>query len=212
MQTSATFWDKAAAKYAKSPIEDMDAYLYTLDRTRSYLRADDRILEVGCGTGSTALLLSENVAHITASDSAPNMIAIAKSKAADKAVKNVDFLVAEATDDTVNGAPFDALLAHNLIHLLPNLDAFMDAASQLVQPGGVFISKTVCQIGTGAPLKYRLIKYLLPVMQWLGKAPYVNFMDAKTLEDKIQAAGFEIIETGNYPITAMSRYIVARKI
>ena len=57
MHKTAKFWDKAAAKYAKSPIEDIEAYNYTIGRTRSYLSPTDRVLEVGCGTGSTALLL-----------------------------------------------------------------------------------------------------------------------------------------------------------
>ena len=36
-------------------------------------------------------------------------------------------------------------------------------------------------------------------------------MEIKKLEDIISAAGFKIIETGNYPASPPSRYIVARK-
>jgi len=47
-------------------------------------------------------------------------------------------------------------------------------------------------------------------MQWLGKAPYVRFMEIAELEHIISSEGFKIIETGNYP--PPSRYIVARKV
>ena len=82
MQNAARFWDKVAPKYAKSPIADMDAYTYTLERTRSYLSPDDTVLEVGCGTGSTALLLAGNVRHVTASDLSANMIEVGSEKSA----------------------------------------------------------------------------------------------------------------------------------
>ena len=47
---------------------------------------------------------------------------------------------------------------------------------------------------------------------WVGKAPYVKFIKAYELEDQITSSGFEVLEADNYPVTALSRYIVARKI
>ena len=61
MQETMKFWDGIAEKYAKRPISDMAAYEYTLGRTRSYLKPEDQVLELGCGTGSTALLLAGDV-------------------------------------------------------------------------------------------------------------------------------------------------------
>ena len=52
----------------------------------------DHILEVGCGTGSTALLLAADVAHVTASDISGNMIRIAMEKASTEGVANVSFM------------------------------------------------------------------------------------------------------------------------
>ena len=72
----------------------------------------------------------------------------------------------------------------------------------------MFISKTVCQPGKGAPLKFRLIKAVLPVMQFLRLAPYVNFMKIDEFEGIVTTRGFKIIETSDSP---PSRYIVAKK-
>ena len=75
-----------------------------------------------------------------------------------------------------------------------------------------FTTKTVCTPGGGLPLKFRLLLLALPLMQWLGKAPYVNFMDIEELEAMIAGEGFEIMEAGNYPAAPPSRYIVAKKL
>ena len=75
---NAAFWDKAAEKYAKSAIADPDAYEYTLGRTRTYLKPTDNVLELGCGTGSTALVLASDVAKISAVDISKGMLEIAR--------------------------------------------------------------------------------------------------------------------------------------
>ena len=48
-------------------------------------------------------------------------------------------------------------------------------------------------------------------MQVFGKAPYVNFLTIDRLERAIESAGFEILETGDYPAKPPSRLVVARK-
>ena len=210
MQDTAKFWDKAAPKYAKSPIADMDAYTYTLERTRSYLSADDTVLEVGCGTGSTALLLAGNVRHITASDLSANMIEVGSEKARAQGISNVTFVTAELFDSAIENGPYDAVLAFNMLHLLEDTRGAIRRINGLLKPGGTFISKTVCRPGSRAPFKFRLLRIILPLMQWVGKAPYVKFMEIGELEDLVSSEGFEIIETGTYP--SPSRYIVARKV
>ena len=212
MQDAASFWDKTARKYAKSPISDMDAYTYTLGRTRSYLSAHDKVLELGCGTGSTALELARSVDHITASDLSGNMLQVGRERAAEQGVTNVSFVQSDVLGKALGDGPYDAVMAFNLIHLLEDPKAAVRRVSGLLKPGGLFISKTVCTPGASLPFKFRLILMVLPLMQWLGKAPFVNFMDIEELEAMISAEGFEIMEAGNYPAAPPSRYIVAKKL
>jgi len=206
------FWDKTARKYAKSPIADEAAYQLTLDRTRHYLSKEDHVLEVGCGTGSTALLLAKDVAHITASDFSDTMIEIAEEKRQAEDIANVQFIKSSIADIQHYEKPYDVVMALNVLHLIEDLPKALSEIHDLVKPGGIFISKTVCQLGSSAPMKYRLLKLILPLMQWLGKAPFVQFMQVSELENALTSAGFEIVESDNYPKTAISRYIVARKI
>jgi ubiquinone/menaquinone biosynthesis C-methylase UbiE len=68
MADPARFWDRRADGYSKRPIKDMESYEKTLDCTRKHLSASDEVLEVGCGTGTTALRLAPVVKQITATD------------------------------------------------------------------------------------------------------------------------------------------------
>lgn len=210
MQTSEAFWDKAAKSYAKSPIKNVEAYTHTLDRTRSYLSPSDAVLELGCGTGSTALLLAPDVGRILASDISREMIAIGQRKARDGAVRNAEFVAADMFDEALDRGPFDAVLAFNLLHLVEDRAAAVQRIRSLLKPRGLFISKTVCTPGKGSPLWLRLMPLVVPVLQVIGKAPYVRFMGAEQSEALLTSNGFEIVEAGDHP--PPSRYIVARKL
>ena len=63
---SAKFWDRIAARYSKKPVADEAAYQKKLQITRKYLRPDSRVLEFGCGTGSTAIAHAAHVKHVLA--------------------------------------------------------------------------------------------------------------------------------------------------
>ena len=210
MQATKRFWDKVAAKYAKAPIGDMDAYRYTLERTRSYIHPTDTILELGCGTGSTALELARGAGRIVASDISPEMLKIGAAKARAAGIENLQFHEAEA-GAAIPGGPFDVVLAFNLLHLLEQPEQSFRMIHAGLKPGGLFISKTICLPSRGISVKLNLVRAILPVMRLLGRAPYVRITRIEALERMIAGAGFEIIETGNHPAHPPRRYIVARK-
>jgi len=206
MADASRFWDKTADKYAKKPIKDMESYERTLDRTREQLAPGDRVLELGCGTGTTALLLAPSVAHLRATDISPRMIEIARGKAAEQGVKNVDFACATVADGGFEKESFDAVLAFNLLHLLEDLPGAVRRVHELLKPGGRFVSKTVC-LGE----QTRLWGLLLGVMKPLGLAPPVFVRTIADVEGAITGAGFEILETGRYGTSLPTHFVVARK-
>ncbi len=200
------FWDKVARKYAASPIKNMDAYTKTMDRTRAYFSKEDKVLEVGCGSGSTAILLATSVAHITASDISANMIEIAKGGARDQEVENVSFVQAALPDATLEQESYDAVLAFNTLHLVPDLPPVIRNLREALKPGGMLITKTMCLAEQS-----RLWALPLFLMRLIGKAPYVSLLTFDALEQSMIEAGFELIETGSYP-APRNRFIVAKKV
>lgn len=210
MRDDATFWDGVAERYAKSQIKDMSSYTHTLDRTRAFLGATDHVLELGCGTGSTALALAPSVARITASDFSGAMIAVGQRKALEQDVQNVDFLRADAFDSGLVPGSYDAVMGFNLLHLLADLPAQLRRAHDLLKPGGVFISKTPC-LGDAGLFKGMMFRTMIFGLKLVRKAPYVDFLHVVDLERTIEEAGFDIIETGSFPANPPSRFLVARK-
>lgn len=198
----AAFWTGIASKYAAKPVGDMPAYERTLTRVRAWLPANADVLEVGCGTGTTALKLADAARHITAIDYAQGMIDVANAK---QVPDNVTFLTADLADPALPDAGYDAVMAFSLLHLLPDLDAGLAQMRAKLRPGGLLIVKAVCLGGL-----YRPLSALIWVMQRMGKAPYVNIISPRRMEDAIRHAGFEILETGDYPARPPSHFVVAR--
>ena len=207
MTTAIHFWDRIAPKYARSPIRNLDAYQQTMARTRTYLCETDRVLEIGCGTGSTALLLADQVAEIVATDFSQTMIEIAEDKRSDQGAGNITFRQAPAIDQVFDVESFDAVLGFNLLHLLQDPGAAARRAHQLLKPGGVFITKSTCLSQAGW-----YVRPMIGLMRFVGYAPFVNFFTRNELEAQIRDAGFEIVETGDYPANPPNHFVVARKV
>lgn len=209
MTQTGQFWDKVAVKYAAQPIRDQDAYEYTLGRTRSYLTANDHVLEIGSGSGSTALRLAGEVAQITGTDISSEMTRIATEKATAQGVRNADFHVMSALQAAETASAYQVVTAFNLLHLTENLEKVLETLSRQLAPGSLLISKTPCLGEPSIGLKRFAFRAVIPVLQAVGKAPFVRYLSFNELESAMTWAGFRIIETGSNP--AMSRYIVARK-
>ncbi|MBY4893007.1 class I SAM-dependent methyltransferase [Rhodobacteraceae bacterium N5(2021)] len=206
MTRGAAFWDRVARRYAEMQMRNPETYEHTLDLVREHLRPGDRVLELGCGTGTTALRLADAVERYVASDYSAEMITIAGERRSKAGVENLDLCVGQPCDGSLPEGPFDAILAFNLLHLLPNRrQAFADVAQHL-RPGGLFISKTPCLGGV-----YRVFQPLVSALRLLGKAPDFNFLTPARLEREIRMAGFDIIAAGDYPKRPPRRFIVARK-
>ena len=205
----ARFWDRAARKYAASPITDMAGYEATIRRVQTLLSANQEVLEIGCGTGSTALRLAPHTRRLLATDVSENMIAIAREKLAAAPTPELSFAVADADAPSGGLGEFDAVLAFNLLHLVADLDSALAAAVQVLKPGGLLISKTAC-IAEMNPLIPRLA---LPLMRAIGKAPHVLCFDAESLEAALVRQGLEIVSVERHGTRGkdIRVFIVARK-
>lgn len=205
MASGAAFWDRIAERYARKPVGDVPAYEHTLERARAHLSPNDRVLEVGCGTGTTALKLAPAVGTLLASDLSERMIAIARAKPEAAANPNVTFVRADLFDPRLDGT-YDAVLAFSLLHLLDDLPAGLARIHGLLAPGGRLISKTVCLADFG-----RIWRVVVPAMRLVGLAPRVDFLGVAALDRRIEEGGFTILETGVFPQSPPARFVVARK-
>ncbi len=207
--SDARFWDRSSRKYARSAIADPNGYERTLERVRAHLQPGDSVLELGCGTGTTALRLADGVRSYLATDISGGMIAIADEKLAVESIPALSFRAATAEELVHEESRFDAVLGFNYLHLVRNVPGTLRSIHALLKPGGLFISKTPC-LGDMNPL-IRLL--LLPAMQAIGKAPHVSSLGASALEQLIIGAGFDVLVRESHASKGKDQrpYIVARK-
>ena len=144
MSKSDKFWDKMAESYAKNPVSDETTYQQKLAETQSFFRPDMRILEFGCGTGTTAVHHAPHVQHIDAIDISEKMLDICRDKARDADIDNITFTRGTLAEFNAADASFDAVLGLNVIHLLPDREAVIAEVARILKPGGIFVSSTVC--------------------------------------------------------------------
>jgi ubiquinone/menaquinone biosynthesis C-methylase UbiE len=189
----ARFWDRTARDYAAARIKDMAGYERTIERIRALLDPAATVLEIGCGTGTTALRLAPFVGRIVATDVSAGMIGIARGKAAAVPDARVAFSVAPAEAAPSEEGGYDAILALNLLHLVADRAALLGRLRGQLKPGGLLISKTPCLAEMNS-----LLRLVVPVARLLGKAPPVAFFSAKALAAEIGAAGFTVIEQARH--------------
>ena len=200
---SEKFWDMFAKRYSKSAVKDEEGYKKTLDDTRRFLKRKAAVLEIGCGTGTTALKLAGSVNEMTATDISSNMITIAKEKAKKQKIQNVNFVQSTLFDEKLKKESFDVIIAFNIIHLLEDTEAAIRRISELLKPNGLFISKTPCLRESR----------LMPILGFFIRrviGPITCFTITE-FKDSMTNEGFEIIDTHIYPEKPPRLFAVARK-
>ena len=182
----ARFWDRIAPKYAAEPIADMAGYEATLQRVQALLPPAADVLEVGCGTGSTAMRLAPFTGRMLATDVAPGMIAIARERLAAQPVPKLGFALADADAPGQGQGAYDVVLAFSMLHLVEDLDHALKLLVQALRPGGDLLMK-VFQGREFQPLILRLRREFESVKLRKPKASR-----ARSAEVYVLARGYRI--------------------
>ena len=199
------FWNRLARMYSRQQISDVAAYEAKLEKTREYFTPDSVVLDLGCGTGTTAIAHAPFVKHIRAVDFSKKMVAIAREKAREAGVENVDFEIATIDDITPIDGGYDVAMAMSVLHLLDNRRDVIGKVFDLLKPDGIFVSSTVCINNPSG-----LLRFLLPVGGKLGLMPTLNFVTKEQLIGEFRDAGFEI-EHEWQPKERAAVFVIARK-
>lgn len=184
-------WDWFADSYSKQPIADEVTYKRKLEVTQSYLHSDFSVVEVGCGTGGTALIHAPKVKHILATDVSKQMIHIANQKKQQANIENVDFQQASVGQMNIKDGSKDAVLALNILHLLENKEEAMRKIHGWLTPGGVFVTTTPCMADMGGVTTF-LLSTIFPLGNKLGLLPQIVLFSKQDLKKNLISAGFRI--------------------
>jgi ubiquinone/menaquinone biosynthesis C-methylase UbiE len=205
MAQSTKFWDQIAERYAKQPIADEASYQKKLQVSREYFHPEMEVLEIGCGTGSTALLHAAHVKHIRAIDFSAEMIAIAQAKAATQNIDNVTFARSSIDELDLPPQTLDVILGLSILHLLEDKETVIAKLYTMLKPGGLLITSTVCLGDTMA-----WFKLIAPLGRFFGFFPLVKVFTVQNLVDSLTDAGF-MIDYQWQPAKDKAVFIVAKK-
>ena len=104
------------------------------------IRPGDTVLECACGTGAIASAIAPACARVVATDFSEGMLKQARKKLArfpHVVVEQADITDLHYADDS-----FDAVVAGNVIHLLPEPGDALKELKRVVRPGGTIIVPT----------------------------------------------------------------------
>lgn len=119
---------------APAPVERLEP---VVQRLVAEVPLGARVLEVGCGTGLLAReLATKRGARITAIDVSPRMLDVARVRTA--ASLGIEYRVADFMELSPRG--FDVVIAANVLHRLPVVDALTRMADAVVPGGSLLIA------------------------------------------------------------------------
>ena len=201
------FWNLIASKYAASPITDITAYEKKIEKLKSYLSPEDRVLDIGCGTGTQCDDLASNVKQVTGIDISTKLLAIAEQRKAERKIENVEFIHTTVFDKRFEAGSFDVVTAFYVLHFFEDIDEVIRRIYGLLKPDGLFILETAC-MGD----KNRITGKLVRTAGKLGFLPLINLLTTQQLEQALGQAGFGIVDKAKFSESIDEYTLIATKL
>lgn len=179
------FWERSASHYDKSQALFGGPMVRVRELVAHAVSGADRVLEVAAGTGLITAAVAPRVRHLVATDYAEPMLVELRRRVEQAGLANVD--CAHADIYALEYAPrtFDAVIAANVLHLVPDLEGALAALTRVLRHGGVLVAPTYCHDETW---RAKLTSQLLSV---IGQPMHRRFTTA-SLRRAIERAGLEV--------------------
>ena len=134
-------WDRVAPLYDLA-VSALNRRVYdgTGAVVARLIRPGDTVLECACGTGAIASAIAPACARVVATDFSEGMLKQARKKLA--RYPNVVVEQADITHLRYADNSFDAVVAANVIHLLPEPGDALKELKRVTRPGGTIIVPT----------------------------------------------------------------------
>ena len=207
MDKSAKFWDRQATEFGEHEhdihLDENKDFVSTL----KYLNSSDVVLDYGCGAGVVARGIADKVKEIQAIDISSEVIEVARGKAIERGIENIDYAQGTIFDERFDKESFDVVLAFRVLHVLEDPRAAIRRAGELLKPGGRLISVSACMGDWNGAL--RMLMFLLTRLRIVPRS--ISVFSLSELEAMMTGESLEIVECEKMDDRQPHYYIVARK-
>ena len=181
-------WGSRAEEWALTEEQQLPTYEAALDRVG--IGADQRVLEVGCGSGVFLRAAADRGAAVTGVDSSGRLVELARRRAPEAELMVGDLQALPFDDDS-----FDVVFASNLLEHLerPAATALLAGARRVLRPGGRLV----------------LVQpnFRLDPGRYFDDFTHVAIYTDRSLHDYLVSEGWEVthLEPRFLPLTMKSR-------
>jgi trans-aconitate methyltransferase len=153
-------------------------------------KADERILDLGCGDGYLTQRLAASGAIVVGVDSSPQMVAAAKERGADARCESGEALPFDQQ--------FDAVFSNAALHWMSDHDAVLQGVHRALKPGGRFVAECGGQ-GNIAAIRVALLAVLTPRGISPERIENNLFFSPAEYRARLQSHGFLVDEISLIP-------------
>ncbi len=156
-RTMSTFWDRWARFYDLTQRSNRKVNRAAAARVAELVPAGVRLLDCAAGTGEFSLAAARRAGEVLCTDLSPAMLEQARKKAKQRGLTNISFDRRDITALPDQDGSFGAVLAANVLHLLPEPGEAVRELWRVTAPGGRLILPTYLQ-GTAGTAYGTMIK------------------------------------------------------
>lgn len=186
------YWERHARNYDASlrwvlgrPLPRM------LELASEAVRGRQDVLEVAAGTGIVTSALAQTSGQVVATDYAAAMVDALEHRVQGAGLENVTCEQADIYSLPYSAGEFDAVVAANVLHLVPDLPAAIQALRMVTKPGGVLVAPTFCHDETKASW---LVSRLLAVSGFPGQRRFtMQSLQGLLEENDLQVSRAELL-------------------
>lgn len=177
-----TFW----GRYGRQTVE------------RLQLAHGERVLDVCCGSGASAIPAAETVGptgSVVGVDLAENLLALARSKAKQRGLANIEFRAGDMTQLPFEDGSFDVVVCVFGIFFVPDMEAALRELGRVLRSGGkVAITTWGPRFFEPASTAFwESVRDVRPDL-YKGFNPWDRISDVEAVSALLTSAGFETVE------------------
>ncbi len=186
------YWDRHAEDYDRSmrllggPIPRM------VELAADAVRGSRRVLEVAAGTGLVTPSLARAAREVIATDYAAAMVTALASRVEAEGLTNVRCEQADVYALRFEPHSFQAVVAANVLHLVPDLDRALAELVRMLEPGGRLVVPTYCHDET---IGSRAVSRLLALTGFPGRRRF----SVQQLRAAVEASGVQVTRVETLP-------------